>query len=122
MPPVPPVHWRRKEPIGAVILVGIGLILLLNEMGYVAERFLSFLWPLLFIALGAWLIIRRLGDTPPSGPGPSRVDTGTERRRPMNRYILIRRLTGPSILLLLGIIALLHQADLVSWSLFFPCC
>ncbi len=38
----------------------------------------------------------------------------------MNRYILIRRLTGPSILLLLGVVALLHEADLVSWNLFFP--
>jgi len=38
----------------------------------------------------------------------------------MNRYILIRRLTGPSVLLLLGIVALLHQADLVRWSLFIP--
>jgi hypothetical protein len=38
----------------------------------------------------------------------------------MNRYILIRRLTGPSILLLLGVVALLHQADLVSWNIFFP--
>ncbi|HUN86344.1 MAG TPA: hypothetical protein VMU48_18335 [Terracidiphilus sp.] len=38
----------------------------------------------------------------------------------MNRYILIRRLTGPAILLLLGVVALLHEADLASWSLFFP--
>lgn len=38
----------------------------------------------------------------------------------MNRYILIRRLTGPAILLLLGVVALLHEADLVHWSLFFP--
>jgi hypothetical protein len=38
----------------------------------------------------------------------------------MNRYILIRRLTGPSILLLLGVVALLHEADLVSWNLFLP--
>lgn len=38
----------------------------------------------------------------------------------MNRYILIRRLTGPCILLLLGIVALLHQADLVNWSIFVP--
>jgi hypothetical protein len=38
----------------------------------------------------------------------------------MNRYILIRRLTGPCILLLLGIVALLHQADLVSWHIFVP--
>ena len=28
----------------------------------------------------------------------------------MNRYMLIHRLMGPAILLLLGIIALLHQA------------
>lgn len=38
----------------------------------------------------------------------------------MNRYILIRRLTGPCVLLLLGVVALLHQADLVSWSIFVP--
>jgi hypothetical protein len=38
----------------------------------------------------------------------------------MNRYILIRRLTGPCVLLLLGVIALLHQADLVSWNIFVP--
>jgi hypothetical protein len=38
----------------------------------------------------------------------------------MNRYILIRRLKGPAILLLVGVIALLHQADMVSWKLFVP--
>ena len=63
VPPVPPLSWRRKEPIGAVILVGFGLILLLNQMGYFAERFVHFLWPLIFIGIGAWLIVRRLGDS-----------------------------------------------------------
>lgn len=38
----------------------------------------------------------------------------------MNKYIFIRRLTGPSILLLLGIVALLHQAHLVHFSIFIP--
>lgn len=38
----------------------------------------------------------------------------------MNRYILIRRLTGPSILLLLGIMALLSEAHLAHFYLFFP--
>jgi hypothetical protein len=39
----------------------------------------------------------------------------------MNRYILIRRLRGPAILLLLGTILLMHQAGMVEfWSLFFP--
>ncbi|MDE3148132.1 MAG: hypothetical protein KGL37_01575 [Acidobacteriota bacterium] len=38
----------------------------------------------------------------------------------MNRYFLIRRLMGPSILLLIGVVALLHQAHLVHWSLLIP--
>ncbi len=39
----------------------------------------------------------------------------------MNRYILIRRLRGPAILLLLGTILLMHEAGLLDfWSLFIP--
>ena len=40
----------------------------------------------------------------------------------MNRYILIRRLRGPAILLLIGVIALLHTAGLIHnfWHLFWP--
>jgi hypothetical protein len=63
MPPEPPTCWRRKEPIGALILIGFGLILLMNQLGVVTERIVHFLWPLLFIGLGAWLIYRRVGDT-----------------------------------------------------------
>jgi hypothetical protein len=63
VPPVPPLFWKRKEPIGALILIGFGLILLLNQMGFLAERVFHLLWPTVFIALGVWLIIRRVGDT-----------------------------------------------------------
>jgi hypothetical protein len=39
----------------------------------------------------------------------------------MNRYIMIRRLTGPAILLLIGVLALLAQADVIRfWPLFWP--
>ncbi len=40
----------------------------------------------------------------------------------MNRYILIRRLRGPAILLLIGVLALLRQAGAVQhfWRLFWP--
>jgi hypothetical protein len=38
----------------------------------------------------------------------------------MNRYILIRRLMGPSILLLLGVVALLSQAHVAHFYIFFP--
>lgn len=67
-PPVPPVFWKRKEPIGALILIGFGLLLLMNQLGFLAERVIHILWPLIFIGLGAWLIIRRLNDTPPQVP------------------------------------------------------
>lgn len=62
-PPIPPLGWKRKEPIGAIILIGFGLILLLNQMGYLAERVVHYLWPLIFIALGLWMVVRRLGDS-----------------------------------------------------------
>ncbi len=63
VPPVPPLSWRRREPIGALILIGFGLILLLNQMGYLAARFVHFLWPLIFIVIGLWMILRRFGDS-----------------------------------------------------------
>ncbi|HVC46028.1 MAG TPA: B-box zinc finger protein [Terracidiphilus sp.] len=62
IPPVPPLFWRRREPIGAIFLVGFGLILLLNQMGWVTRQMLGYLWPLVFIGFGVWLIVRRMGD------------------------------------------------------------
>ncbi|MDR3727032.1 MAG: DUF5668 domain-containing protein [Terracidiphilus sp.] len=38
----------------------------------------------------------------------------------MSRYILIRRLRGPAFLLLIGALALLNQADLLSWGKSWP--
>jgi hypothetical protein len=40
----------------------------------------------------------------------------------MNQYILIRRLRGPAILLLIGILALLHTSGVIHgfWHLFWP--
>jgi hypothetical protein len=38
----------------------------------------------------------------------------------MNRYIMIRRLRGPALLLLVGILALLAQAHIFSWRMSWP--
>jgi len=38
----------------------------------------------------------------------------------MNRYLMIHRLRWPAILLLTGVIALLDQADVVSWGRAWP--
>ena len=38
----------------------------------------------------------------------------------MNSYLVIRRLRGPAFLLLLGVIALLHQMDILRWEHAWP--
>jgi hypothetical protein len=64
MPPIPPVppayFWRRKEPIGAVILIALGILLLLGQLDLLSGRIFEFGWPLILIALGIFLIARRL--------------------------------------------------------------
>jgi hypothetical protein len=59
---VPPLYWRRKEPIGAVVLIAIGILFLLGQTDIFSGRLVEFTWPLLFIGVGVWLIVRRLGD------------------------------------------------------------
>lgn len=63
MPPAPPVGWRRKEPIGAIVLIGLGLLFLLGQLDIFSGRLVEFTWPVLLIGLGAWLIVRRLGES-----------------------------------------------------------
>jgi len=58
-----PAYWRRKEPIGAIVLIALGLLFLLAQLDVFHGRLLEFTWPLFLIALGAWLIVRRLGES-----------------------------------------------------------
>ena len=48
MPPLPPLPFgkRRKEPIWAFVLIGMGLIFLLNTMGFVGHA-IRFMWPMM---------------------------------------------------------------------------
>ena len=38
----------------------------------------------------------------------------------MNRYVMVRRLSGPAFVLLTGALALLNQADILSWGKSWP--
>ncbi len=53
---------RRSNaaPIGAVILIALGALFLLDNIGLWHFNFDRF-WPLILIAIGIWLLIRRLG-------------------------------------------------------------
>ncbi|MFP5276172.1 MAG: hypothetical protein ACLGPM_03575 [Acidobacteriota bacterium] len=66
VPPQQPAQWHRREPIAAIILIALGVLFLLGQF---SGRALAFTWPVVLIALGGWLIYRRMYDTP-QGPPP----------------------------------------------------
>ncbi len=70
-PPVPPVYWRRKEPIAAVVLIGLGLLFLMGQLDLFSGRVLEFIWPVLLIGLGVWLIMSRLHEPGNNSQGDS---------------------------------------------------
>ena len=63
VPPVPPRGWRRREPIGAIVLIALGVMFLLGQMDLFTNRMFESSWPLLLIVLGVWMIFRRVGDS-----------------------------------------------------------
>ncbi len=80
-----------KIPIGAVILIVLGgLFLLQNVLDFEFSHF----WPLLLIGLGLWLGATRLGMV---GSGPTTTNPGA--------------LMGPAILLTLGILFLIGELN-----------
>ena len=48
-------------PMGAIILIALGILLLLDNLGVLSFRWLGEFWPILLIVLGIWLALRRMG-------------------------------------------------------------
>lgn len=69
--PDPYAPVRRREPIGAIVLIGLGLLFLFNTLGIFGGEWLRHTWPILIIGLGAWLLIRRTRGVPPTPPPPA---------------------------------------------------
>jgi hypothetical protein len=62
-PPAPPHGWHHKGPIGAIVLIVLGVLFLLGQLEIFQVQLLEFAWPVLLIALGVWLIVRRIGES-----------------------------------------------------------
>lgn len=54
------VHGPGRKPIGAIVLIGIGVVLLLANFGLLREDWFGKIWPIALVALGAWLLKDRL--------------------------------------------------------------
>ena len=65
--PSPVETAEHKHPVGAVVLIIIGLVLLLQTLGVFEGEWISRAWPVAIIGVGAWLLYRRTRDTPRGG-------------------------------------------------------
>jgi TM2 domain-containing membrane protein YozV len=89
-----------KVPTGALVLIGLGVVFLLHTLDiwdFSARR----VWPLVLIAIGGFLLLRRLGligEVPP----------GFDRARSCRRGLM-----GPAILLTLGVQFLLESMGVI---------
>jgi hypothetical protein len=54
---------EHKHPVGAVVLIIIGIVLLLQTLGVLEQEWISRVWPVAIIGVGAWLLYRRTRDT-----------------------------------------------------------
>lgn len=59
--PIPPPDLRRarREPIGAIVLIGLGMLFLFNSLGIFEFNWVGRGWPLILIGIGVWLLIQR---------------------------------------------------------------
>ena len=60
VPPVPPVELERarREPIGAIVLILLGMLFLFNTLGFFSFGWVHHGWPLIIIGIAIWLLAR----------------------------------------------------------------
>ncbi len=91
-----------KVPMGAIVLILLGVLFLLNTMG-LTEFGLGRLWPLILIGVGGWMFARNWGLV-------GACCTGCQCARCRSR-----RLMGPTVVFTIGVLFLLqnlHVANL----------
>jgi hypothetical protein len=96
-----------KIPIGAVVLILLGLLFLLRNIGLFYFDF-DRIWPIFLIALGGWLLAQRWGLAP-----SSRVRCTCDHCR-------MQSLMGPAVLITIGTLSLLDSVSSYGWHRTWP--
>lgn len=109
--PVPVRGPRSRFPAGAIWLIALGTLFLLNTSGIVHGLNFRLLLPLLFIGLGIWSFVWRMTAT-----GRGLADDGTAGYR----YRVFRAARGSVWLILLGVIFFLADFHILSWGRSWP--
>jgi hypothetical protein len=69
VPPLPPDNFgRRPEPVGAIVLIAVGMLFLFSTLGVFRFDWIGRGWPIIVIVVGVWLLVRRTREVPPTEP------------------------------------------------------
>ena len=106
MEPAPATMQPSKIPTAAVVLIGLGVLFLLQTAG-VFEFGWDRVWPFFLIGLGVWMFAVREGWV-------------ASRRISCNRSGRRRTMVGPVVLVTVGVLSLLESYDGARWSRTWP--
>ena len=61
--PVPEEGYKAgsRAPVGALVLIGLGVLFLLNQFEWFRFDWIGKLWPLILIAIGVAVLMKRTG-------------------------------------------------------------
>lgn len=63
----PQIHSSRNPLAGAVVLIALGVLVLMSNLGWLTSDWFGYFWPLLLIGIGVWLLWKRFNV--PAGKG-----------------------------------------------------
>jgi hypothetical protein len=70
-PPEMELERARREPIGAIVLILLGMLFLFNTLGFFNFGWVHHGWPLIIVGIAVWLLLRNSGRLNFYGrPGP----------------------------------------------------
>jgi hypothetical protein len=58
---------QPRAPIGPLIVIGVGVILLLTQLDFIADDVWKFVWPVALVIVGLIFLLRRPGVRAPTG-------------------------------------------------------
>src|ERR1700685_1167646 len=93
-----------KVPVGAVVLIGLGVLFLLHTMGIMEAGFERY-WPLIIVFLGGWMFYRHW----------ERAQQRCQCGRCRTRWLM-----GPAMVLTTGVLFLLQSTDVADLGRAWP--
>ena len=102
---------RNRFPVGAMWLIGLGVLFLLGNVGFFHFIPVRHLFPFLLIGFGAWLFIHKMTET-----GVSLTDDGA----PDYMLRCFRALRASGWIILFGVLSLLDSFNILRWRNSWP--